>query len=208
MDYTERTTTHDYSGLKTVAALFHDRAQAQAAIEDLKASGFDEGHIGIAMRDRDEAGQLAEETGTGSLVVENGATGAVSGGLVGSVIGLIVGIGLAHDPRRRPRDRGRRPRRDPRGRGHRRGGRRPDRRAYRTRPAPRPRGALRGGLPERRRARDREQHADDDRALAVFQRHGGDLGPTYIGDVHPLDEEHAAVATPSGIDNQSKTDPT
>ncbi len=34
MDYTGPTTTHDYSGLKTVAALFHDRAQAQAAIED------------------------------------------------------------------------------------------------------------------------------------------------------------------------------
>ncbi len=50
--------------------------------------------------------------------------------------------------------------------------------------------------------------AQDERAIDIFTRHGGDLGPTYIGDVHPLADTGGAVATPSGIEDQARTEPT
>jgi hypothetical protein len=206
MDYTEPTTTHDYSGLKTVAALFHDRAQAQAAIEELKASGFDEKHIGIAMRDRDEAGELAEEMGT--LAVETTATGAVTGGLMGSLVGLLIGIGSLVIPGVGPVIAGGVLGATLAGAGL-------------GAAAGGVIGALTGlGLPHSHAEHfeagfqrggivvTASSTAHDDRAVAILQRHGGDLGPGYIGDVHPLAEVEGEVSTPSGTEDQARTEPT
>jgi len=48
------------------------------------------------MRDRDEARELAEDTGTG--VAAGAATGAVAGGVLGGITGLLVGIGALAIP--------------------------------------------------------------------------------------------------------------
>ena len=80
-----------YSGRQTIAALFQNRTDAENAINGLKARGFRGDQIGIAMRDRDQQGQLMEETG--SKAAEGAATGAVGGGLLGGVVGFLVGAG-------------------------------------------------------------------------------------------------------------------
>ena len=58
------TPARDLRGRKVVAGLFREREDAVAAIDGLKAAGFDAAAVGIAMRDRSEQSDLAEETGT------------------------------------------------------------------------------------------------------------------------------------------------
>jgi hypothetical protein len=72
---------------RTVVGLFHDRADAESAIENLKQAGFTNEQIGVAMRDRGEQRELADGTDTG--VATGAATGAISGGIVGGLIGLL-----------------------------------------------------------------------------------------------------------------------
>lgn len=71
----------------TIVGIFTDRSQAERAIRELKAAGFTEEQIGVAMLDRQEQGQLIEDTG--STTAEAAATGALSGGIVGGLIGLL-----------------------------------------------------------------------------------------------------------------------
>jgi hypothetical protein len=80
-----------YRGRQTVGALFTNRADAETAINALKARGFRGDQIGIAMRDRTEQGTLIEDTG--SKAAESAATGAAGGALLGGVVGFLVGIG-------------------------------------------------------------------------------------------------------------------
>lgn len=88
--------SRDYTGRSTVAGLFTDRAEAERAINDLKAAGFSPDQIGVAMRDRTEQGALVEDTGTSAA--EGAVTGAVGGGLLGGLVGLLVGIGALAIP--------------------------------------------------------------------------------------------------------------
>jgi hypothetical protein len=67
--------------------MFPDRRDAEAAIRDLRTSGFSEERIGVAMQNQDDQAMLAEHTG--SDVAEGAATGAVSGGILGGIIGLL-----------------------------------------------------------------------------------------------------------------------
>lgn len=85
-----------YSGRQTLGALFHNRTDAENAINALKARGFRGDQVGIAMRDRNAQGQLIEDTGT--KTADAAATGAVSGGLLGGVVGFLVGIGALAIP--------------------------------------------------------------------------------------------------------------
>ena len=80
----------------TVVGLFRDRSDAEDAIRELKAAGFDENGIGVAMRDRDQQGELVEEHGT--KAAEGATTGAVSGGVVGGVLGFLAGVGALAIP--------------------------------------------------------------------------------------------------------------
>ncbi len=89
------TNTRDLTGRSTVAGLFADRSHAQQAIADLKAAGFEEEHIGVAMRDRNEQGMLAEDSGVHGT---HAGSGAATGGVVGGVLGLLVGIGALAIP--------------------------------------------------------------------------------------------------------------
>ncbi|MEP7357964.1 MAG: general stress protein [Anaerolineales bacterium] len=80
----------DYTGRTVVAAVFTDRSQAERAIDALRAAGFTGKQVGVAMRDRSEAGELMKDTGTSA--VEGAVSGAVGGGLLGGVAGFLVGL--------------------------------------------------------------------------------------------------------------------
>jgi hypothetical protein len=72
---------------RTVVGLFARKRDAEAAIRDLKAAGFRDDQIGVALQDREEQGELLESTG--AKEAHGAAVGALSGGLVGGLIGLL-----------------------------------------------------------------------------------------------------------------------
>lgn len=72
---------------RTVVGMFTNRPDAEAAIRELKAAGFGDDRIGVALQDRDEQRDPTETTGHDAAA--GAATGAVSGGLVGGLIGLL-----------------------------------------------------------------------------------------------------------------------
>ena len=74
-----------------VVGLFQDQPSAEAAIQRLKAAGFSESQIGVAVRDREQQQALTEDTG--AQAAEGAAKGAVGGGVVGGVVGLLAGVG-------------------------------------------------------------------------------------------------------------------
>lgn len=96
MNPTPMTRTRDLTGRHTIAGMFHDRATAEAAINDLRAAGFRSDQVGIAMRDRTEQNTLVEETGTHAA--GGAVTGALGGGLLGGVVGFLVGAGALAIP--------------------------------------------------------------------------------------------------------------
>ncbi|HUR94192.1 MAG TPA: general stress protein [Gemmatimonadales bacterium] len=72
---------------RTVVGMFERRADVEAAIRDLKAAGFTDGHIGVAMHDSVEQREVTDSAG--GTAAEGAAAGAVSGGMVGGLIGLL-----------------------------------------------------------------------------------------------------------------------
>jgi uncharacterized protein (TIGR02271 family) len=76
---------------ETVVGLFADQPAAERGIQALKAAGFTESQIGVAVRDRAQQKEITE--GTGTQASEGAAAGAVGGGMVGGVIGLLAGVG-------------------------------------------------------------------------------------------------------------------
>ncbi len=80
------TADQDTTG-RTVVGLFARRQDAEAAIRDLKAAGFRDNQVGVALQNRDEQPDLLESTG--SREADGAAAGAVSGGVVGGLIGLL-----------------------------------------------------------------------------------------------------------------------
>jgi heat induced stress protein YflT len=75
----------------TVVGLFADQPAAERGIEALKAAGFSDQQIGVAVRDKQQQKELTE--GTGAQVAEGAAKGAVGGGVLGGVVGLLAGVG-------------------------------------------------------------------------------------------------------------------
>ncbi|MBA3260618.1 MAG: YsnF/AvaK domain-containing protein, partial [Gemmatimonadales bacterium] len=80
----------------TVVGLFEDQPSAEQAIQRLKAEGFSEQQIGVAVRDRAQQQALTESTGT--QAAEGATKGAVGGGVVGGVVGLLAGVGALAIP--------------------------------------------------------------------------------------------------------------
>jgi hypothetical protein len=72
---------------RTVVGLFARRRDADAAIRDLKAAGFRDDQVGVALQNKEEQGDLLETPR--AKEAEAAAAGAVSGGLVGGLIGLL-----------------------------------------------------------------------------------------------------------------------
>lgn len=75
---------------RTVVGMFTNRPDAESAIRELKAAGFGDDRIGVAMQDQAEQRDLRDRVETTSReAAEGAAKGAVSGGLVGGLIGLL-----------------------------------------------------------------------------------------------------------------------
>ena len=72
---------------RTVFGMFHDRSDAERAIQALFDAGFTERDVGVAMRDRTEEKELMESSGADAG--HGAAAGAVSGGVVGGLICLL-----------------------------------------------------------------------------------------------------------------------
>jgi uncharacterized protein (TIGR02271 family) len=81
---------------ETVVGLFDDQPAAERGIQALKAAGFSEEQIGVAVRDKQRQQELTE--GTGTQAAEGAATGAVGGGVLGGVVGLLAGVGALAIP--------------------------------------------------------------------------------------------------------------
>ena len=75
----------------TVVGLFVDQPAAERGIQALKAAGFSEQEIGVAVRDKQQQQEITE--GTGTQAAEGAAKGAVGGGVLGGVVGLLAGVG-------------------------------------------------------------------------------------------------------------------
>jgi hypothetical protein len=71
----------------TAAAIFATRAEAQRAIEELRAAGFRDDQIGIIGTGPDY------ESASDALVAEGAAAGAAGGGAIGLMAGLAVAAG-------------------------------------------------------------------------------------------------------------------
>jgi hypothetical protein len=76
---------------RIVAGLLDNIRQATETVTDLKAAGFNERDIGLAMRNDDER-EPKEETGTRAGM--EAAKAAVGGGLLGGLTGLLVAAGV------------------------------------------------------------------------------------------------------------------
>ena len=79
--------TADYTDRETAVGVFHSHAEAQKAVNELKAAGFDDDQIGIASQDQE--GTYAEQTH--ETMAEEGA---VAGAATGLGAGALWGLGI------------------------------------------------------------------------------------------------------------------
>jgi len=76
--------------MRHVVGMFETRAEAERAIERLKASGIGIESISVAMKDQVEEADFSAVTGAHDLSSEGAAAGAVSGAAVGTIVGLAL----------------------------------------------------------------------------------------------------------------------
>jgi hypothetical protein len=81
----------DWDERDTVAAAFQSSDGAREAVQELKDRGFSDAEIGILARDRDQQGQIIEDTG--GHAAEGAAAGALGGGILGGILGALIGMG-------------------------------------------------------------------------------------------------------------------
>ena len=84
------------AGRGIAAALFPDLHTARDAVRELKAAGFTDHDIGLALRNPTEAAEPPIVTGT--RAAEEAASGAVGGSLLGGLAGLLVAAGVVAIP--------------------------------------------------------------------------------------------------------------
>ena len=74
---------------KTILGIFENRNDVEAAVDKLKAEGFDPKDISIVMKDKGE--QRDVENSTGTDVAGGALSGATTGAVVGGITGLLAG---------------------------------------------------------------------------------------------------------------------
>ena len=80
---------------RIVAGLLPDVESAKQALRELRAYGIPEDHIGLAMRQPDEAAPPPEAP---APATEDAAAGAVGGGIIGGFAGLLAATGVVVVP--------------------------------------------------------------------------------------------------------------
>ncbi|MGB3548579.1 MAG: DUF2382 domain-containing protein [Saprospiraceae bacterium] len=87
---------------RRVVGVFRTRADAERAIDDLKAAGVDMERVSVVARDADEVSGvetgLDTEEDTGNHADDGAKTGALTGGAIGGIGGLLVGLGALAIP--------------------------------------------------------------------------------------------------------------
>jgi len=84
--------------MKTVVGLFENYTDADRAVSELNARGFNRNEISVAARDSALRDRVVGETGRERAVGESAGAGAVGGAVVGGLGGLLVGIGALAIP--------------------------------------------------------------------------------------------------------------
>jgi len=82
------------SNRSMIVGVFEDRAAAEAAVDDLRAAGFTDDQIGIAMRHSDVATTHGEAATTTAADESMAGTGALTGALAGAGLGTLAGFAV------------------------------------------------------------------------------------------------------------------
>ena len=77
---------------KTIIGIFHDRSDAEEAIDELKDRDYNPKDFSIVMKDTEEAEKIQQNTGTD--VVGGATAGATSGAVIGGIAGLVAAVAL------------------------------------------------------------------------------------------------------------------
>lgn len=85
---------------KRAAGLYYSRDEAEAAVRDLKDSGYDMDRVSVIAKDADKiSGHDSTRTeDVGNKADDGAATGALTGGALGGITGLLVGLGALAIP--------------------------------------------------------------------------------------------------------------
>jgi uncharacterized protein (TIGR02271 family) len=83
---------------KRATGLYYSRAEAEAAVRELKDTGYDMDRISVIAKDGNTVAGEETNKEIGNKADEGAATGAVTGGALGGLAGLLVGIGALAIP--------------------------------------------------------------------------------------------------------------
>ncbi|NJK56050.1 MAG: DUF2382 domain-containing protein [Pleurocapsa sp. SU_5_0] len=83
---------------KRAAGLFYSRDEAESAVRDLKAAGYDMDQVSVVAKDADRVAGHETTQKIGNKADEGAATGALTGGTLGGITGLLVGLGTLAIP--------------------------------------------------------------------------------------------------------------
>lgn len=89
------------SNHRRAVGVFSSRREAETALHDLSASGFNMDHVSVVTRETQHRGGLAGaevKERVGNKADEGAGVGAVSGGALGGLTGLLVGLGTLAIP--------------------------------------------------------------------------------------------------------------
>ena len=75
----------------TVVGVFHERQQAQRAVEELRRAGFEDAHLGVALRDGDST---KSTTSAPDPKAEHAAIGLAAGVGTGAGLGALWAVGI------------------------------------------------------------------------------------------------------------------
>jgi hypothetical protein len=94
------TSTTRLSQRKRAIGAFEHRQDAEAALTELRNSGFDMNHVSLIARDADRSHPIAgiNETSHHNKADEGAKAGAATGGVLGGLGGLLVGLGALAIP--------------------------------------------------------------------------------------------------------------
>ena len=96
------TTPRASVGYKRAVGVFNNYKDTEAALHELKKTGFDLNRVSVVARDPNARGDVAgvdvKEKAIGNKAEEGAATGAAAGGALGSIGGLLVGLGVSLIP--------------------------------------------------------------------------------------------------------------
>jgi hypothetical protein len=92
----EHSSTTSSGTRRVYGGLYRDPSAAEQGLRRFRDSGYEGERLGVVTRDREEARELAEDTG--AKAASGAAAGAVTGGVLGGIAGLLVGIGALAIP--------------------------------------------------------------------------------------------------------------